>query len=65
MSKFAKAIGAALGGVTGVAVAAALGWFDVEVSAELAGAIAIILSTFGTYIAPKNAEPFDGVGPDL
>jgi hypothetical protein len=51
-----KAVGAFLGGATAAAVTVVLGWFGVEVSAELAAAFALVLATVGTYLAPKN-EP--------
>lgn len=51
-----KAIGAALGGVTGAAVVAVAGAFGADVSPELGAAIALILATVGTAIAPRN-EP--------
>lgn len=50
-----KAIGAALGGITGAAVVAVAGAFGWEVSPELGAAIALILATVGAAIAPKNA----------
>jgi hypothetical protein len=54
MKKIAKAIGALLGGITGGVLVVALGAFDVTIDPELAAAIALILATFGTYLAPKN-----------
>jgi hypothetical protein len=53
-SNVKKAIGAALGGLTGAAVVAVLGLFSIEVAPELAASIALILATFGTWLAPKN-----------
>lgn len=51
-----KAVGAFLGGATGAAVVVVLGWFGVTVSEQLAAALALVLATVGTYLAPKN-EP--------
>lgn len=54
MKTVRKAVGALLGGVTAAVVVTALGLFGVEIAPELAGAIAVILATAGTWIAPPN-----------
>jgi hypothetical protein len=56
MRSVSKAIGALLGGLTGGVITAALGAFDVAVTPELAAAIALILATAGTWIAPPNQQ---------
>lgn len=52
--KIKKAIGALLGGITAGAVVAILEAFNMDVTLQQAGAIAILLTTLGTYLAPKN-----------
>ena len=54
MRKIRKAIGALLGGVTGATVTMVLSAFDVEVAPELAAALAVVLATIGTWLAPPN-----------
>lgn len=52
-----KAVGAFLGGLTAAAVVTVAGFFSVEVSPELASAVAVILATLGTWLAKPNEVP--------
>ncbi|NED96437.1 hypothetical protein G1H11_14095 [Phytoactinopolyspora alkaliphila] len=55
--RISKAIGAALGGVTGVTVTqVAAEWFDWDIQEPYAGAIAVAVTALGAYIAPANRE---------
>ena len=54
MRKVRKASGALLGGVTGAAVAVVARAFGLELPPELAAAIALLLATAGTWLAPAN-----------
>jgi hypothetical protein len=56
VKKIWKAVGAVLGGLTGTAVIAVAGAFGADVTPEFGAAVALILATFGTYLAPKNAD---------
>lgn len=56
MKRVRKAVGALLGGATGAVVALLLNAVGVDVTAEFATAVAVILSTVGTWVAPKNEE---------
>lgn len=60
MRRIRKAVGALLGGVTAGAVLSVAAAFGVEVSPELAGAVAVLLAALGTYLAPANEEPAAG-----
>lgn len=55
IKRVSKAIGGLLGGATGGAVIATADAFGVEVSTPVAAAIAVLLATFGTWLAPPNA----------
>lgn len=58
--RISKAIGAALGGVTGVTVTkVAAEWLDLEISEPYAGAIAVGLVALGAYLVPANREGAD------
>lgn len=55
--RIAKAIGGALGTLTGATVAAlAEEWLDLSISLPMATAIATLLGAVGAYLAPKNRE---------
>ena len=54
LRRIRKAVGALLGGVTAAAVVAVAEALDVDVSMPVAGAIAVLLSTVGTWLAPPN-----------
>lgn len=56
MRRVRKAIGTLLGGVTAGAVMLIGSAAGLEVGAELAAAVVVVLATIGTYVAPKNAE---------
>lgn len=51
-----KAVGALLGGVTAAGVVAVAEMVGVDVSLPVAGALAVLLSTAGTWVAPRNVE---------
>ncbi|HKS46366.1 MAG TPA: hypothetical protein VJT49_14895 [Amycolatopsis sp.] len=55
LARAKKAIGALLGGATGVGVAAILHAAHLDVAPELATTIAGLLAALGTYLAPANA----------
>lgn len=55
MRKVRKAVGALLGGLTGATVTALLGALGISVEPEVAAAIALLLATFGAWLAPPNA----------
>jgi hypothetical protein len=52
-----KALGALLGGATGVGVAALLHAVHLDVAPEVATGIAGALAALGAYLAPRNANP--------
>lgn len=54
MKTVRKAVGALLGGVTGTAVVAVAGAFGLEVTPEVAAAVALLLATLGAWLAPPN-----------
>ncbi|MEV8610309.1 hypothetical protein AB0383_20680 [Amycolatopsis sp. NPDC051373] len=49
-----KSVGTALGGATGVGVAEVLDAVGVHVATPVAAALALVLATVGTYLAPSN-----------
>ncbi|WP_166345148.1 hypothetical protein [Phytoactinopolyspora limicola] len=56
-ARISKAIGAALGGVTGLTVTEiAAEWLDLDIPEPYAGAIAVGLVALGAYLAPANRE---------
>lgn len=58
MKRISKALGALLGGATGVGVAAiASVVFGVELDPAVASALAVLFGAAGSFLAPKNAEP--------
>ena len=56
LAKVKKAVGALLGGITGVAVTEILAAVHVSVPIGVASAIAGVLALLGTYLAPPNAQ---------
>jgi hypothetical protein len=55
--RLSKLVGTVLGGLTGVTVAGLLSLAGVEVTEPEAAALAVLLSSVGTYLAPANAKP--------
>jgi hypothetical protein len=55
LARARKATGGLLGGATDVAVAAALHAVHVDLPVEVDTAIATVLATLGTWLAPPNA----------
>lgn len=53
---FWKAIGTLLGSLTAGAVIAGLNIVNIDITPEMAGAIAVIGATLGTILAPKNVQ---------
>ena len=53
-AKVRKAVGAFLGAATAAGVVQALEFFEVTVSNEVAGALAVALATFGAWLAKPN-----------
>lgn len=56
MNKFAKAIGALLGGVSAAVLITLAHLLGLSLDPTLAGSIAAVLSGIGAYLAPKNAD---------
>lgn len=57
LAKLKKLIGSALGGATGVGVAAVAEHVGLDLSTDLSALIAVVLAGVGTYVSPKNEEP--------